>query len=174
MSEPRELDIIPMKRAARCLVGKTRASLHFRRQEHVDSDFLSDPVSRKITTGLVAQIGSQTLKAGSTLQTLTAQSVGEAEFYAVVREEPRWTVLEVHVHGSGDSNKGWNAERRLYRLGAGSTSIRDTSGVQERAQDGDLTVKQVPTAKKCADVGTKPVSASVPPQRFRFAGLVFY
>ena len=56
-----------------------------------------------------------------------------------------------------------------------STSIRDTSGVQERAQDGYLTVKRVPTAKKkCANVGSKPVSASVPPQRCRFAGLVFY
>ena len=33
--------------------------------------------------------------------------------------------------------------------------------IQERVQDGDLSIKKVPTAKKCADVGTKPVSASV-------------
>ena len=36
-------------------------------------------------TGLVAQIGNHTLKVGSTLQSLTALSVGEAEFHAVVK-----------------------------------------------------------------------------------------
>ena len=50
----------------------------------VDSDFAGDPVSRKSTTGLVAQIGNHTVKSGPTLQSLTALSVGEAEFYAVV------------------------------------------------------------------------------------------
>ena len=66
--------------------------LRFRRQKHVDkitvfvdSDFAGDPVSRKSTTGLVAQIGNHTVKSGSTLQSLTALSVGEAEFYAVVK-----------------------------------------------------------------------------------------
>ena len=49
-SVPREFDLIPLKRAARYLVGKPRAALRFRRQEHVekitvfvDSDFASDP-----------------------------------------------------------------------------------------------------------------------------------
>ena len=51
----------------------------------VDSDFAGDPVSRKSTTGLVTQIGNHTVKSGSTLQSLTALSVGEAEFYAVVK-----------------------------------------------------------------------------------------
>ena len=92
MSEPREFDFVPLKRAARYLVGRPRAALRFRRQEHVDkitvfvdSDFAGDPVSRKSTTGLVAQVGSHTSQAGSTLQSLTALSVGEAEFYAVVK-----------------------------------------------------------------------------------------
>ena len=51
----------------------------------VDSDFVGDPVSRKSTTGLVAQIWNHTVKSGSTLLSLTALSVGEAEFYAVVK-----------------------------------------------------------------------------------------
>ena len=33
----------------------------------------------------MAQIGNHIVKSGSTLQTLTALSVGEAEFYAVVK-----------------------------------------------------------------------------------------
>ena len=92
MSEPREFDFVPLKRAARYLVGKPTAALRFRRQKHVDnftvfvdSDFAGDPVLRKSTTGSVAQIGNHTVKSGSTLQSLTALSVGKAEFYAVVK-----------------------------------------------------------------------------------------
>ena len=91
MSEPREFDFVPLERAARYLVGKPEAALRYRRQKHVDkitvfvdSDFVGDPVSRNSTTGLLAQIGNHTVKSGPTLQSLTALSVGEAEFYAVV------------------------------------------------------------------------------------------
>ena len=92
MSEPREFDFIPLKRAARYLVGKPKAALRFRREKHVDkitvfvdSDFAGDPLSRKSTTGLVAHIGNHTVKSGSTLQSLTTLSVGEADIYAVVK-----------------------------------------------------------------------------------------
>ena len=75
MSEPRKFDFVRLKRAARYLVGKPKASLRFRRQKHVDkvtffvdSDFAGDPFSRKSTTGLVAQIGNHTVKSESTLQ----------------------------------------------------------------------------------------------------------
>ena len=87
MSEPREFDFIPLKRAARYLVGKPRAAFRLRRQDHVDkitvfvnSDLVGDPVSRKSTTGLVVKIGNRTSEAGSTLQSVTALSVGEPEF----------------------------------------------------------------------------------------------
>ena len=59
------------------------------RQKHVEKItvfvFAGDPFLRKSTTGLVAQIGNHTVKSGSTLQSLTASSVAEAEFYAVVK-----------------------------------------------------------------------------------------
>ena len=73
-------------------MGKPKAALRYRRQKHVDkitvfveSDFAGETVSRKSTTGVVAQIGNHTVKSESTLQSLTAPSVGEAEFYAVVK-----------------------------------------------------------------------------------------
>ena len=50
------------------------------------------------------------------------------------------------------------------RLGAGQrTKHIDTRylWIQERVQDGDLSINKVHTAKNCADVGTKPVSASI-------------
>ena len=91
MGDPREFDFVSLKRAARYLVGKPETALRYRRQKHVDkitvcvdSDFAGDPVSRKSRTGLVAQIGDHTAS-GSTLQSLTALRVGEAEFYAVVK-----------------------------------------------------------------------------------------
>ena len=63
MSEPREFDFIPLKRAARYLLRKYIAALRFRRQKHVDkitvfvdSDFAGDPVSRKSTAELGKQV----------------------------------------------------------------------------------------------------------------------
>ena len=58
------------------------------------------------------------------------------------------------------------------RLGAGQrTKHIDTRyfWIQERVQDGDLSIKKVPTAKNCADVLTKPVCASVLQQHCKFA-----
>ena len=59
------------------------------------------------------------------------------------------------------------------RLGAGPrTKHSDTRyfWVQERVQDGDLSIKNVFTAKNCADVGTMPVSACLLQQHCKFAG----
>ena len=148
----------------------------------VDSDFAVDPVSRKSTTGLVAQIGNNTVKSGSTLQSLTALSVGEAEFYAVVkigqvglslRSIYQDLGIPMKVEIQSDST---TANSLTDRLVAGQrTKHFDTRyfWVQERVQDGEST-KKVPTAKNCADVGTKPVPASVLQQHCKFAGLVFY
>ena len=41
--------------------------------------------------------------------------------------------------------------------------------IQERVQDGDLSIKNVPTAKNCADVGTKLVTASALQQHCKLA-----
>ena len=63
------------------------------------------------------------------------------------------------------------------RLGAGQrTKHIDTRyfWIQKRVQYGDFSIKKVPTAKNCADVGRKPVSASVLQHYCKFAGLVFY
>ena len=169
------LTLSPLKRAARYLVGKSKAVLRYRRQKHVDkitvfvdSDFAGDPVSRKRSTGLVAQIGNHTAKSGSTLQSLTALSVGKAEFYAVVKG------CQVGLSGRSmyqDLGIPMKIEIQSYsstansltdRLGAGQrTKHIDTRyfWIQERVQYGDLSIKKVPTAKNCADVGTKPVSA---------------
>ena len=48
------------------------------------NDFADESVSSKSTTGLVEQIGAHTATSATTLQSVTAARVGEAEFFAVV------------------------------------------------------------------------------------------
>ena len=48
----------------------------------MDSDFAGDPVSEE---EWLRESGNHTVKSGSTLQSLTALSVGEAEFYSAVK-----------------------------------------------------------------------------------------
>ena len=151
MSEPREFDFVPLKRAARCLVGKPKAAPRYRRQKHVDkitvfvdSDFAGDPVSRKSTTGLVAQIGNHTVKSGSKLQILTALSVGAAEFYAVVKGgqvglSPRSTYqdlgIPMKIEIQSDSS---TANSLTDRLGAGQRTKHIDTRYQEGAYSEEL------------------------------------
>ena len=190
MSEPRAFECIPLKRTALYLVGKPEAALRFRRQERVDKitvfvdgDVAGDPVPRKSTTALVAQIGNHTVKSGSTLQSLAALSGGEAEIYGVVKGCQAGLSL-----GSTNMDLGFPMKVELHcdsstvisltdQLGTGPRKKHTDSrffGSQESVQDGDLTIKTGPTAKICADVGTKPVSAEVPQQHCKVAGLIFY
>ena len=79
--------------------------------------------------------------------------------------------LPMKVEIQSDSS---TAKSLTDRLGAGQrTKHIDTLHVwiQERVQDGDLSIKKVLTAKICVDVGTKPGSVSVLQQHFKFAGL---
>ena len=145
----------------------------------MDSDFADD---LKSTTGLVAQIGNHAVKSGSTLQTLIALSVGEAEFYAVVKEgQVRLTLKSMYqdlgipmkIEMQSDSS---TANSLTDRLGAGQRTkhiVTPFFWIQERVQDGDRSIKKVPSAKNCADVGTKPVFTSVQQQHCKFARLVF-
>ena len=168
----------PLKRAARYLVGKHKKHID-KITVFVDSDFADDPVSRKSTTGLVAQIGNHTVKSGSTLQGLTALSVGEAEFYAVVKGGQVGPALRSIYQDLGipmklDIQSDSSTVNSLTdRLGAKQrTKHIDTQyfWIQERVFDGDLSIKKVPTAKNCADVGTKPVSAPIRQHNCKFAG----
>ena len=74
---------------------------------------------------------------------------------------PRSGEFQMKIEIQSDSS---TANSLTDRFGAGQRTMHiDTRyfWIPERVQDGDLSVKKVPTAKNCADVGTKPVSASV-------------
>ena len=107
----------------------------------------------------------------------------EAEFYAVVkggkvglslRSMNQDLGIPMKIEIQSDSS---TAKSSTDRLGAGQRTKHIDAryfGIQERVQHGDLSIKKVLTAKNCADVGTKPVSASVLQQHCNFEGLVFY
>ena len=137
------------------------AAIRFRRQEQadkittfVDSDVAGNPVSRKSTTGLVARIGILSVNTGATLQSLTALSVGEPEFHAVVkggglslRSISMDLGIQMEVEIGSDSS---TASSLTDRLGAGpGTKHIDTtfSGFKKPVQDGDLSIQKVHTAK---------------------------
>ena len=128
MSERLEFDFVPWKRAARYLVGKPKASLRCRRQEHtdkiavcVDSDFAGNPISRKSTTGPVAQIGNHTVK--------SALSVGEAEFYAVVKGGQVGLALR-----SAHQDLGIPMKVEIQSDSSTSNSLRDRLGAGQRTK----------------------------------------
>ena len=164
MNEPRQFNIIPLKRVARHLVGKPKAALRFRKQKHVDkitvfvdSDFAGDPVSRKSTTGSVAQIGNHIVKSGSTLQSLTALSVGEREFHAVVKKGQVGLSLR-----STYQNLGIPMSIEIQSDSSTANSMTDL-GARQRT-------KHIDTRYNCADVGTKPVSTMDPTFHHKMKG----
>ena len=98
---------------------------------------------------LVAQIGNHTVKSGSTLQSLTACSVGDAEIYAVVkggqvglslRSMYKNLGIPMKIEIQSDSSTSHSLTARL-----GRTKHIDTRyfWIQERVQDGDLSIKKV-------------------------------
>ena len=92
MSKPREFDFVLLNRTARYLVGKPKAALRFRRQNMLTwwqswwtATLLATQSRRRVWRDWWLRQVNHTVKSGSTLQNLTALSVGEAEFYAVVK-----------------------------------------------------------------------------------------
>ena len=67
------------------------------------------------------------------------------------------------------------ANSLTVRLGAGQRTkhIDTRCFLIKESKTGALSITKAPTAKNCANVGTKPVSASVLQQHCMFAGLVF-
>ena len=95
-----------------------------------------------------------------------------------VGQSLRYVCMDLGIPMKVEIQSGRSTSNSLTdRLGAGPrTKHIDTRycWVQERVQDGDLSVMKVLSAKNCADVGTEPVSASVLQQLCKLAGLVFH
>ena len=92
MKEPRSAIVQELKRLGRYLVKNRRYVLTYARQTseaplhvHVDSDWASDVLGRRSTTGVIVRRCKNMLRHMSCLQTLAAPSNGEAEDWALIR-----------------------------------------------------------------------------------------
>ena len=70
MSEPREFDFVPFETCSAMSGGKVQSGADLSNTETLKltrshNDIAGDPVTRKSTTGLVAQMGHHTVKSGS-------------------------------------------------------------------------------------------------------------
>ena len=143
-------------------------AIRFRRQEDVDkftvfvdSDFAGEPVSRKSTTGLVAQIAAHTVESGSTLQSANSAERGRSGVLRGGGRRSSSTFLETFYMDLGIQMKveiqsvSSTAKSLTDRLGA-EPNMKHINArffrVQERVQDGDLSIKKVRKRKSCADV----------------------
>ena len=130
-----------------------------------DSDHMGCPVTRRSTSGLVLFLGGCCLKSSSTLQSLLCLSVGESEYYALVKacaaglgfrtimsEFGLPVTLEVQTDSTSADSLG-------SRLGVARTKHMQSRWlwVQERVKFGELTIRHVGTNENTSDVLTKPV-----------------
>ena len=117
MSEPREFDFAPLNvlhsiwwESPKQRWGSENSNM-LTRSVFVDSDFAGDPVSRKSTTGLVAQFGNHILwNLDQRFKACQALSVGQAEFCAVVKRGQVGLSPEIYVPRSGNSSEDWNTK----------------------------------------------------------------
>ena len=105
MGEPREFDINPLKRAARYLVGITKAALRFR-QEHVDkitvivdSDFAGDPVSRKKHCGIGGPDRKLHREVLIHISEFDSPERWGSGFLRSGERRSSWTIPEIHIYG---------------------------------------------------------------------------
>ena len=165
MSEPREFDFYPVETCGTVSGEKAQSSAEISKTETCGQNHSlrgqrlcwRDPVSRKSTTGLVAQMGGNHTEIwihSSELHSLERWRSGVLRFG---ERRSSWTTKGIRKHGSGNSNEAdiqsdnSTANSLTDRSGAGPrTKHIDTRyyWVQERVQDGDLRIKKVRAAKK--------------------------
>ena len=133
-----------------------------------DSDWAGDRVSRKSTSGGVAVLDGGTVKSWSSTQSTIAMSVGEAEYYALVK-----AAAEALGMQSLARDLGWDLRIRLWvdsttaqaitaRLGLGKVRHMEVKYLwaQQAYRDGRFEVRKVKGEENPADIDTKPKTGS--------------
>ena len=131
-----------------------------------DTDWAGCKATRKSTSGGVACVGCGVVKSWSKTQGSIALSVGEAEYYALVKGAAEAigmrslmadlgveTNVEVYVDSS-------TAKSIASRTGIGKIRHMDVRymWVQERVRRGDIRIRKIPGTENPADALTKPTS----------------
>ncbi len=175
MATPRQGDWNLLKRLGRYLLGTPRARFTYYWQHvpsvldvYVDSDWAGCKGSCRSTSGGAAKLGFHTVKTWATTQAIIALSSGEAELYALTKGAANalglvslaadfGLRLNLHVHTDASAAVGI-----VHRQGVGKLRhIRvQYLWVQQKLQDGEMTVKKVPGQDNPADLMTKHLPVS--------------
>ena len=175
MATPRRGDWNLLKRLGRYLLGTPRAQFTYYWQHppsslevYVDSDWAGCKGSCRSTSGGAAKLGFHTVKTWATTQAIVALSSGEAELYALTKGAANalglvslaadfGLELNLLVHTDASAAVGI-----VHRQGVGKLRhIRvQYLWVQQKVQDGELSVHKVPGQDNPADLMTKHLPAS--------------
>ena len=138
-------------------------------------------VTRKSTTGYVVRFGHSTVKHGSNLQSTTALSSGESEYYALVKAGKEglgfqslladWGLtLPLEVSSDSSAARGHVSRRGLGKMRHIQTRYL---WIQERVGEGHLRITSVPGTKNVADILTKCVPGTTLVKHMATAGFEY-
>ena len=162
-----------LKRLARYLVGVPDVEIEFRSdgdigqiEVYTDSDWAGCRATRKSTSGGVLCVGGDVAKSWSKMQGSVALSVGEAEYYALVKGAAEALGVRSLLRDLGVQatitirTDSMTAKGIAGRKGIGKLKHMDVRflWVQDRVRGGDLTIKHIDGKINPADVLTKPKS----------------
>ena len=186
MSQPRQSGWKKIKRLARYLKDNPRMVWKFGGDRLVskyldvysDSDWAGDRRSRKSTSGGVAAIDGIAVKHWSSTQGSVALSVGEAEYYALVKAAAEGLGIQALAQDLGieltlriwvDST---TADAIASRIGLGKVRHMEVKYLwaQEAHQAGRFSIRKVAGEKNPADVLTKPKSIGDMEEKLRAVG----
>ena len=188
MQQPTEGAMGLLKRVARYLIKHPQTRRVFEDTKfpekirvYVDSDHAGCAVARKSTTGYVVRLGHNTVKHGSNLQSTTALSSGESEYYALVKAGKEglgfqsllqdWGLhLPLEVSSDSSAARGHIARRGLGKMRHIQTRYL---WIQERVGEGHLVITSVPGDKNIADILTKCVPGVTLTKHLRAAGFEY-
>ena len=173
MSKPTVRGLQQLKRLARYLVGVTDVEVEFRNdgdtsciEVYTDSDWAGCKTTRKSTSGGILCVGGDVVKSWSKTQGSVSLSVGEAEYYAVVKGAAEalglrslmadlGTVATIKIISDSTAAKGIACRRGLGKLK--HMEVRYL-WVQDCVRGGDFIIKYIEGKVNPADVLTKPKS----------------
>ena len=188
MAVPRQGDWEPMKRFARYLLLRPRATLFYGWQSmpteitaYSDTDWAGCKSTRRSTSGGVILHGSHVLRSWSKMQNLVAMSSAEAELYGTVRascellgvrslarDYGRW--LDGRLYADASAALGI-----IHRQGLGKLRHLDTSTlwVQQAARAKLIEYIKVPGEDNPADILTKHLAAEPRERHAARCGLIY-
>ena len=179
-SKPRARHWSKLKRLGRYLIMYPRVVWRFVDDSHrgtmdrdhidvfTDSDWAGDKTSRRSTSGGMAVLAGGVVKSWSSTQGTVAMSVGEAEYYALVKGAAEGLAIQALAE-----DLGWTLKLRLWvdsntakavvaRIGLGRIRHMEVKYLwaQEAHKNGRFVVRKVAGDRNPADVLTKPLSAT--------------